>query len=132
MLEKDMYSKLKKFLSYVMLQRIETTTNLGVPDIAYAYQDMHGWMELKELKAMPKSNTVVIPWRPGQLAWYYEYAQKYKNEDSYILCLTIGDEWYFITRIKESYTKDELEHYHLCNTKQLINNRIELYRILFG
>lgn len=136
-----MYKKLKQALPIMQLQRIETSTGLGVPDIWYGYAYYHGWMELKELSEMPKreDTLVKIPWRPGQLSWFKEYKRKYRNKSPYILCLTIADDWYMFKdkEVKKEYTQEELKDYFICSTDNLyseysidkIKNKMRTLRI---
>lgn len=130
MLESGMYATLIKLLPSIHWQRIESSTGVGIPDITYATRRITGRMETKDIAAMPKraSTNIKIPWRPGQLSWYRKY--RAKTECPYILCLTIGDEWYFITAIKEEYTQQELDLYHISTTKNLKDFRSKIKGIM--
>lgn len=115
MLESSMYAALERVLPSDTLFRVENLLNRGFPDVFYGCMGHVGVMELKRIDSNPRGAVVTIPWRPGQLAWHYDYAVKNHNEDHYFLCLTMLDRWYFIHHdIKEQYTKKELEEYFLC------------------
>ena len=127
MKEVDMYKKLNMVLPGIFMQRIESVTGLGIPDVAYAVEDVAGWIELKTLTRKPK-NIVSIPWRPGQLAWYHKY--RHKSTAPYFLILAILDDWYCITAIKEKYIMDELQEYYIGNTKSLVAYSTMLHKLL--
>jgi len=129
MLETTMYLKLNDLLPFIMFQRIETTTGLGVPDIIYGHKLIQGWIELKELKQMPRK-VANIPWRPGQLAWHHDYKFKYNNAMPYYLILTIDDYWYIIPDIKAQYTIEELTRWYICTTSELTKNKLHIKKIL--
>lgn len=129
MLESKMSAKLKALFPYIMFQNIETSTGLGVPDIAYGHKNVNGWIELKELATQPK-RVVSIPWRPGQLAWYSDYRNKYMCTNPYFLILTIGEDWYFIPDIKEIYTIADLFKWYVGETKSLSTIKDFLYKKL--
>jgi hypothetical protein len=55
------------------VQRVETGgVGRGVPDIFVATKRSDLWVELKSTITSP-SDGMVIPWRPGQQAWMYDY-----------------------------------------------------------
>ncbi len=124
MLESKMSAKLKQLLPHIMFQNIETGVSLGVPDIIYAHKDIQGWIELKELSRVPKAQ-FTVPWRPGQLAWYKNYVNKYKVDCPYFLILTIKESWYIIVDIKEHYAMEEIKDCYVGETKQLNKKQIE-------
>ena len=110
-----------------MLQNIETSTGLGVPDIFYGYNGIQGWIELKEVNREVKTKTK-IPWRAGQLAWYHDYKRKVNG--NYFLFLTIQDDWYIIDYIKEEYTIYELMECSISKTRFLSKHKAYIKKLL--
>lgn len=129
MLETKMRRKLITLLPETQIQPIETTTNLGVPDLSYTFELIQGWIELKQV-ARIGLKTLQIPWRPGQYAWYLRYSQKSKQP--YILCLTIQNRWYFFKNedVKLKYDISTLEKGYICETKELIKSLIRIKEII--
>lgn len=55
MIETDFWASIRKEMKGRWLAtRIETETEIGVPDVAYSLPTGHGWIELKWLKELPK------------------------------------------------------------------------------
>ena len=119
-----MLAKLKMIFPYIMFQGIETSTIFGFPDVIYGFDIMMGLIELKKLDRVPVRK-FKMPWRPGQLAWYHNYAYKYHNKRPYIVVLTILDDWYFIHNIKQYYTMDEIKNNFVGCTKDLNDASIQ-------
>jgi hypothetical protein len=74
--EKQFYHALAAELSKdAMIQRIESgRTSAGIPDVYVRYPGYELWLELKNMPRAKLTQTgYVIPWRPGQQAWAFNY-----------------------------------------------------------
>jgi len=72
--ERNFYQQLKRNLERpgVHLQRVETTTSFGVPDVNYCIRGAEGWLELKawEVTQRPRDSRFIVPkLRPDQVSW---------------------------------------------------------------
>jgi len=102
-----MYEKLKKIIKdRTFLQRIENRTG-KVPDIYFANKYRSGWIELKNIKSVPRNGIIKIPFRPGQFAWIKKHLGY--NSDIFLIC-TIGKQWFvkYGPDIKEKYLIDSI------------------------
>jgi hypothetical protein len=72
--ERKLWIKLREGMApYWRVQRIETGTSPGVPDVWYCFPSGDsGWLELKALPAWPKRAATIVRlphFRPEQRAW---------------------------------------------------------------
>ncbi len=109
MTEKKMWKRMQlKLENHLFLQRIESETGLGIPDIAYAKDETaSGWIELKAINKFPKNDEIVIPFRPGQLAWIHRYIKYSKH----VYLFLYIDSWFFIMEgqyILPQYTRQNI------------------------
>lgn len=66
MTESDLYRRLARaHRGRVLLQRIETSTAIGVPDLFVQAPGLAAWIELKIIR----TRDVRPEWRPGQIGW---------------------------------------------------------------
>jgi hypothetical protein len=73
-LEKNFYQQLRKNTERpgVHLQRIESTTNPGIPDVNFCVRGTEGWLELKAWENMRRTGVFIVPkLRPEQVSWAY-------------------------------------------------------------
>lgn len=71
----------------LMVTRIEShITGNGIPDMFVCGRGLDTWLELKnDPKLSIKDKVIKVAWRPGQVAWAYEYYQKHRTKN----CLTL-------------------------------------------
>jgi hypothetical protein len=61
MAEKDLSAMFRDELKrYGHIQRIESMTGLGVPDVNYCFSNIEGWVELKCLPRWPKRPETIV------------------------------------------------------------------------
>ena len=106
--ETKLFHKLRDKLTHVLLQPIETTTGVGIPDVFFQYNKaVSGWMELKQFKMPVRATTkVTIPYEPGQYGW----ARKYMKKGGLILLVCQTDEGLYCfvgDSIQDVYTSKE-------------------------
>lgn len=85
--EKNFYNRLRNNLSgnLVHLQRIESGTGQGIPDVNYCILGAEGWIELKSFTRKNKKGTVRIPkLRDKQCAWLFR--RRMCRGRAYLLC----------------------------------------------
>lgn len=97
-------------LPSVFIQRIESPSTLGIPDLYFYNQNSgeSGWAELKEINDF--NPVVKIPWRPGQFKWMRTYVKR--GGTGILICTSKhSDHWYFFygERIKRSYMIEEID-----------------------
>ena len=71
----------------LMVTRIEShNTGNGIPDMFVCGSGLDTWLELKnDPKLSIKDKEIKVAWRPGQVAWAYEYFKKHITKN----CLTL-------------------------------------------
>lgn len=117
--------RLERYL--VHLVRIESSVNIGIPDIYYYTPTSEGWLELKQIKQMPLyiNTPIRIPFRQGQHAWL---TQRFiKNTKTLGFLLVKIDKEVFLFKnnnILEEYTRTSIyklaEVYGRLNDKKVI------------
>lgn len=94
MKEKDFWSYLKDIIGAKWVAvRIENGISQGVPDVSFSSRGVHGWIELKYLKAWPKRpDTIVkIPhYTPAQKLFLRQHGSYGRN---CFLFLRVGDDF---------------------------------------
>ena len=102
MKESKLYEYLKKALPDFMLQRIESSTGLGIPDLWLSHKSgIKMWVELKAVGKSPK-NILRVPFQKGQYAW----ARRAINYGTPVcLLIAVGTTVYIFYKenIKEAY-----------------------------
>ena len=92
MLEKDIRKWVIKRWPNIRVTRIESpSTKRSIPDLQIRSYTADWWAEIKRYKNKGIA-TIVIPWRPGQLAWLESHASRDGNV-ALIFCM---NEYYFI------------------------------------
>jgi hypothetical protein len=129
MKESLLYKKLKigleNFNRNILFQRIESgATGLGIPDIFYRTLSKDGWIELKELQVT--SNSVTIPFRPGQRGWLLNYC---KLGGLGFVFGTIGNELYILSgyNIEKKYS---INNFHKNSLYLLIWNFSTIFDVM--
>ena len=111
--ETQLYKTLKQKLNRypIELKRIENDIELGTPDLYYYTIYTEGWIELKQIKSLPKqaSTKIKIPFRPGQYAWLLDRVRLNPMLHSFLV-VKIEERLYvfYNSQIQEAYTLGEL------------------------
>lgn len=76
------------------LQRIESNTALGIPDLYFCIDGVSGWCELKFITSFPKKGGIVrVPhYTKAQKEWLYDL---YRVGGLAVLCLRVGQETFW-------------------------------------
>ena len=128
MKEKDVYKKMKeKFCNQLFLQRIESRTGLGIPDVHYCISSSRaGWIELKVVKKFPKKGQIKVPFRPGQLAWIRDY-QRFSSK--VFLFLYVENSLFVMrgTSIMPTYSRSNI---HVASCYDAFWNKVDWIEVL--
>ena len=86
---------------HIMITRIEShNTGNGIPDMFVCGRGLDTWLELKNNpKLSIKDKVIKVAWRPGQVAWAYEYYSKHRNKCSLTL-VSVSDGIFIIPMTK--------------------------------
>jgi len=74
----------KKYLIRIMgtrwdVQSHEDRYSEGIPDLSFGFDSINGWIELKQIKNMPKNETIIIKpakYTPEQINWIRRRGKK--------------------------------------------------------
>lgn len=96
---------------YWEAQRIESSTGEGIPDVFYTIPGQHGWIELKNLQAMPKRPTTPVKIRHFEALQKHWLAKHGKLGGNCWLLVKAAKEWflfgYWQVYEVEEWTADE-------------------------
>ncbi len=131
MKEKDIYARMQEKLSPKMfLQRIESNTGLGIPDVAFTKDVItSGWIEVKVVNKFPKREVLKVPFRPGQFAWKTNY-RKYSSR---IYLFLYVENSFFIFKgdcILQIYSQDNIHMFSCYDSLWRNVNWKEVYNLL--
>ena len=119
MLESVLYKYLRKSLPDFFLQRIESLTGLGVPDLWMSHvSGINMWAELKAIST--PANYFTVPFRKGQYAWARR-AMKNGTNVCLIIAIDSGVYLFFNDAIKEKYEMHSLRKTSNINCSDITN-----------